>query len=251
MKVQIRPSAKKAGSKSPTSASRKQLESAGEAMPGGRYPIPNVDFLKRAVRSIGRTPPGKRAAVVSWIKKRASALGQPKLAANLSNAADYALNLANQKDADAIELAGAPGGSGDTLPQGGTKKETVDFKNLKTKDFQSKVKKTALKTKSGKMNYAKLRAQGYDKKTSKAAALKHEQGLINSEMSNPQGALNLANFDTDDVQGKLGLKSPGSLKVYAKARKKGLPHNVALQAAKHTDKKAKDSGMANANAPKA
>ena len=254
MKVQIRPSAKKVGSKSPTSASRKQLEGAGQAMPGGRYPIPNVDFLKRAIRSIGRTPPGKRAAVVSWIKKRASALGQPKLAANLSNAADYALNLAKQRDA--IELAGAGTGGGDTLPQRGTKKQKVNFSDAKDKGVQSKVKGATLKTKNGKFNYAKLRAQGYDKKTSKAAALKHEQGLITGEMSNGTGGRgqvtwSFANFDMPDVQNKLGLKSPAALKVYAKSRKKGLPHGIALKAAKFTDKKAKTSGMGNANDPKA
>src|ERR1700734_4142562 len=126
MKVQIRPSAKKVGSKSPTSASRKQLEGAGQAMPGGRYPIPNVDFLKRAIRSIGRTPPGKRAAVVSWIKKRASALGQP---------------------------------------QRGTKKQKVNFSDAKDKGVQSKVKGPPLKHKNCKFNYAKLRTQGYDPKT--------------------------------------------------------------------------------------
>ena len=250
MKVQIRPSAKKSGSKSPTSASRKQLQGKGQAMPGGRYPIPNVDFLKRAIRSIGRTPADKRPAVLAWIKKRAAALGQSQLAANLANAADYALELANQKDA--LELSGAFAGGGESLPQRGTKKQKVRFNNLNNKHVRSTVKGSTLKTKEGKLNYAKLRAQGYDKNTAKSAAMKHEQGFINGELSNKHASdVNLANFDSDDVQNKLGLRNPASLKVYAKGRKKGLPHHIALQAAKITDKKAKVTGMGNANAPKA
>lgn len=172
MKIQIRPSAKKNGSKSPTTASRKELTASKQAMPGGRYPIPNVDFLKRAIRSIGRTPPDKRPAVVAWIKKRAAALGQAQLAANLSNAADKAL-----------ELAGAPA-CGDTMPMNGTKKEKTSLNTKNTAQMQSKIKGGALKTKSGKIAYAKLRAQGYSHELSKKAALKHEQGLLSGEMTN-------------------------------------------------------------------
>lgn len=239
MKIQIRPSAKAAGSKSPTTASRKALQGKGQAMPGGRYPIPNVDFLKRAIRSIGRTPPEKRPAVVAWIKKRAAALGQSQLAANLSNAADYAL-----------ELAGNPASSGEIV-------QRKYASGAAKKPVQSKLKGKGLKTNDGKLCYAKLRAQGYDKKLALNAAMRQEQGLMIGEWSNSEhldGTLEFAfpvkggskdvEPDADDKQtpadkakGKLGLKHPDALKTYAKARKRGLPHNVAMQGAKMVDKK--------------
>lgn len=262
MKIQLRPGAKKTGSKSPTTASRKALAGAGQAMPGGRYPIPNVDFLKRAVRSIGRTPPGQRPAVVAWIKKRASALGQPKLAANLSNAADAALELANRQDA--IELAGALTGGGDVVPQGKIKTGSGAVKV----PVQSKVKGTTLKTKEGKVAYAKLRAQGYPPAMCKKAAMLHEQGLVSGEWSNtgteavelafkpftkktataaPAGdtpGSKDADGDSDNdssanvkAKAKLGLQNHQALQAYAKSRKKGLPHSVAIQAAKLVDRK--------------
>lgn len=172
IKIKLRPAAKAAGSKSPTTASRKALAGAGQAMPGGRYPIPNVDFLKRAIRSIGRTPPDKRAAVVAWIKKRAAALGQPKLAANLSNLADQALELANARDA--LELAGAATGGGDVEPMGNTRKEAV----------QSKPGPGGLKSAKGKGIYAKLRKRGLPHSVALKAAKKAEAGLNVDEMSN-------------------------------------------------------------------
>lgn len=249
-------------SKAPNTATRKKLESKGQAMPGGRYPIPNLDFLKRAIRSIGRTPPAQRPAVVAWIKKRAAALGQPKLAANLSNQADRAL-----------ELAGAGGGGGDFLPYGNTKKQKVNLKNLKSPvqkngsgadklSPQSKLKAGGLKTKEGQLSYAKLRAQGYPHKIAITAAKKHEQGLVSGEWSNdhidnalelaggpkfgspqwdakynikPKGKSVPASGSTAPVS-KLGLKTPKAIQVYAKSRKKGLPHAIALKAAKMCDK---------------
>lgn len=281
--IKIRPAAKAAGSKSPTSATRKALEGKGQAMPGGRYPIPNLDFLKRAVRSIGRTPAAQRPAVVAWIKKRAQALGAPQLAANLSNAADYALELANSLDA--VELSGAAAGSGEVQPQGGTKRKRVNLNSLKmpkqvngsgaSKKPPKSRPSGPLKTKEGKLNYAKLRAQGYDKNTALQAAKTHEQGMISGEWSNDHidGTLELAGgikfgspqWDakygikrftkgggktpavTGNSSKKLGLKSDKALQVYAKARKKGLPHPVALQAAKKCDAQAAEM----AGSPKA
>lgn len=38
------------------------------------FPIPNTDFLKRAIQSIGRAPEGKRASVKAHIIARAKAL---------------------------------------------------------------------------------------------------------------------------------------------------------------------------------
>jgi hypothetical protein len=54
---------------------REGLADEGMAMPDGSFPIPDKDALKRAVQSIGRTKPGRRAAVMAHIKRRAKALG--------------------------------------------------------------------------------------------------------------------------------------------------------------------------------
>lgn len=66
----LRPGAKKNGSKSPTSASRKALAKSGDALPDGSFPVPTPDFARRALNSMGRVPPAKRAAVKSLIKKK-------------------------------------------------------------------------------------------------------------------------------------------------------------------------------------
>lgn len=199
MSIRIRPSARKTGSKSPTTASRKALTAKKQAMPGGRYPIPNIDFLKRAIRSIGRTPPDKRPAVVSWIKRRAAALGRTDLVQNLSN------------ELKAIELAGAIPVTSNTAVSGA----------------QSKL---GLKSKKGTATYAGLRKKGIKHGNALKAAKKAEQDL---DFANP-----VANAPA--VPNKFGLKNPKSTKVYAKARKRGLPHNIALKAARLHDKKNAD-----------
>lgn len=62
-------------SKDPTSAHMRRLYArTGVAMPDGSFPIPNKDYLGRAIGSIGRTPAHKRPAVKSHIRKRARAL---------------------------------------------------------------------------------------------------------------------------------------------------------------------------------
>lgn len=250
MAIQIRPSAKKSGSKSPTTASRKALQSKGQAMSGGRYPIPNVDFLQRAIKSIGRTPPGKRAAVVAWIKKRAAALGRTDLVQNLSN------------ELKAIELAGALASTGAMItPAGGS--------GASKKPPKTKVAGGVIKTPKGKAIFAKLCKQGFPPALAKKAALKAEQGMEVSEMSNPFKApkgdtpgKTDADGDDDgdtgaDVQAKkkLGLKNNQALKAYAAARKKKLPHALAIKAAKLADRKLGDpkarAAKENASSPKA
>jgi hypothetical protein len=98
--IKLRPGAKKDGSKSPTSATRKALAKQGEAMSDGSFPTPNVDFLHRAVRSIGRAPASKRPALKAYLRKRAKALGQTQLLQRPS------LQLSND-DIDMLEFAGA------------------------------------------------------------------------------------------------------------------------------------------------
>lgn len=99
---------------SPTSAAgRRGLAKKHQAMPGGRYPIPNVGFLKKAMRAIGRTPASKRPAVRAFIKRRASALGATNLlkspAWSMSNEQLVGLTsieLSRMLDSD-LRLAGA------------------------------------------------------------------------------------------------------------------------------------------------
>jgi hypothetical protein len=56
-------------------AGRRKLAAADQALPDGTDPIPNLAYLKKAIRSIGRVAPGKRAAVKALIIKRARQLG--------------------------------------------------------------------------------------------------------------------------------------------------------------------------------
>lgn len=87
------------------SAGRKKLAAKGQALPAedGKppsFPIPDVDYLKRAIRSVGRAPASKRPALKALIVKRArqlKATGAPGVkgtwpfqAANDSEAVDLA-----------------------------------------------------------------------------------------------------------------------------------------------------------------
>ena len=58
-----------------TAAGRKALAAKDQALPDGTDPIPNLDYLRRAIRSIGRVDPAKRPAVKALIIKRARELG--------------------------------------------------------------------------------------------------------------------------------------------------------------------------------
>ena len=54
---------------------RKNWAASGVALPDGSFPIPNTDYLKRALKAIGRAAKGKVDKVKAHIKKRAKALG--------------------------------------------------------------------------------------------------------------------------------------------------------------------------------
>lgn len=56
-------------------AGRKKLAAKGQALPGGSDPIPDVAYLKKAIRSVGRLDPAKRPALKALIRKRAGELG--------------------------------------------------------------------------------------------------------------------------------------------------------------------------------
>jgi len=79
-------------------ASRKMLAAKGQALPGGQDPIPNLDYLKRAIRSVGRLDPSKRPALKALIRKRARELGALK-------AKGVAGTWAFANDSEAIEMA--------------------------------------------------------------------------------------------------------------------------------------------------
>ena len=66
-----------------TTAGRKSLGSQGKALPsksGGapRYPIPNVAYLKKAIRAVGRGS-GDHSVIRRYIMRRARALGASNL----------------------------------------------------------------------------------------------------------------------------------------------------------------------------
>jgi hypothetical protein len=66
-----------------TTEGREKLASQGKAMPsksGGapRFPIPNVEYLKKAIRAVGRAK-GDHAVVRRYIMRRARELGATNL----------------------------------------------------------------------------------------------------------------------------------------------------------------------------
>jgi hypothetical protein len=145
-------------------------------MPDDSFPVPNLDFLKRAIQSLGRTAAAKRPSVVAFLRKRAKALGATALlkkgALAMSNEDLMNDELLLAGINEAIELAGA-------LPTFAPATSSSDGPRV-------------------------------------------------------------------SAQAKLGLKSGKAVGVYAKLRKKGIPHSAAHAAAKKVD-----SGYGMSNSPKA
>lgn len=187
MKIKLRPSAKKNGSKSPTTATRKALSAKGQALPDNSFPVPNVDFLMRAIRSLGRTAPEKRPTVIAFLRKRARALGRPDLLAK------GALAMSHEEYASLLELAGDLATT-DAFVPGKKKGKSMKKGNAATPETGGAAEKnpavTAAKTKLGLKSakgcamYAKLRKKGFPHSMAKKAAAKMEQGMNVSEMSN-------------------------------------------------------------------
>jgi hypothetical protein len=85
-------------------AGRKKLAAAGQALSDGTAPIPNVAYLKKAIRAKGRVDPSKWPALKALIVKRARQLK----ATNAPGVkGTWAFQAAN--DGDAIELVGPKG----------------------------------------------------------------------------------------------------------------------------------------------
>lgn len=55
-------------------AGRRKLAAQGAALPDGSFPIPDVPYLKKAIKAVGRAPASKRPALKALIRKRASEL---------------------------------------------------------------------------------------------------------------------------------------------------------------------------------
>ncbi len=55
-------------------AGRKALAAKGQALADGSEPVPDVAYLKKAIRSVGRLDPSKRPALAALIRKRAREL---------------------------------------------------------------------------------------------------------------------------------------------------------------------------------
>src|SRR5690348_7226619 len=61
---------------SPTSTvGRKALAKKGQTAYGDSYPVPNVAYLKKALKAVGRVASGKRAKLGAFLRKRARELG--------------------------------------------------------------------------------------------------------------------------------------------------------------------------------
>ena len=61
-------------------AGRRKLAAKGQALPAAdgqapSFPIPDVAYLKKAIRSVGRAPAARRPALKALIRKRAKELG--------------------------------------------------------------------------------------------------------------------------------------------------------------------------------
>jgi hypothetical protein len=61
-------------------AGRKKLAKEHKALPDGSFPIPNTDYLHKAIQAVGRAAPGKRPALAKLIRKRAKQLGSAGMA---------------------------------------------------------------------------------------------------------------------------------------------------------------------------
>jgi hypothetical protein len=81
-------------------AARKKLAAAGQALPDGSFPVPTVDYLKRAIRSVGRAPASKRPALAALIRKRAK-----ELKATSAPGVKGTWAFQGASDTEAIELA--------------------------------------------------------------------------------------------------------------------------------------------------
>lgn len=156
-------------------AGRQRLAKQKKALPDGSFPIPNVSYLGKAIRAVGRAAPGKRPALAALIRKRAKQLGSAGMAKLKGSWADPKKNTkemaralydqlielsftpedARQSVAEtvtafrSVELAAPVVGSGDgpqvtTLASGGSgsKKLSKDSVNFRESDSSKRCCRT-------------------------------------------------------------------------------------------------------------
>jgi hypothetical protein len=87
---------------------REEWRKKGVTLPDGSYPIPNVQFLRKAMQSFGRCPPSKREALRRHIQKRARELG-----VDISDSAIVAASAAGISNVDFAILSLAIGDDDD------------------------------------------------------------------------------------------------------------------------------------------
>lgn len=92
-------------------AGRRKLAKKRQALPDGSFPMPNVSYLKKAIRAVGRAAPGKRPALAALIRKRARQLGPAGMSVLQGSWADNsrgARAMANALYDQFIELSYTP-----------------------------------------------------------------------------------------------------------------------------------------------
>lgn len=92
-------------------AGRRRLAKAKKALPDGSFPIPNVSYLGKAIRAVGRAAPGKRPALARLIRKRAHELGSAgmaKLKGSWADSTQSTKAMANALNAQLIECGYTP-----------------------------------------------------------------------------------------------------------------------------------------------
>lgn len=99
---------------------RRKLARRGHALPDGSYPISNVDDLKNAIKSYGRSKPSDRAKVRKHIMKRARSLKQKDLIpekwlAMSASALEFSSQVETLRARVASATAGAEAGRGKEL----------------------------------------------------------------------------------------------------------------------------------------
>lgn len=246
-------------------AGRKKLAAAGNALPDGSEPIPDLDYLKKAIRSVGRLDPSKRPALKVLIIKRAREL-------NALNAPGVKGTWAFQgsNDGEAINLATA------TMARMPVIRGAADVQMGRTAPgvisvmHKSSGMKVGVITPKG-VGYGGKHADGTDTPASgsqqgamagliayhnRIAALKNAKARDAAQApsgiaavrgyAGDRAAVDLASVpsvtsgdgprvttmaDGASPAAKLGL-APEAAKVYAKLRKKGMSHGASLAFAK-------------------
>lgn len=92
-------------------AGRRRLAKKKQALSDGSFPIPNVAYLEKAIRAVGRAAPGKRPALAALIRKRARQLGSAGMAKLKGSWADNTQStkaMANALYGQLIELGFSP-----------------------------------------------------------------------------------------------------------------------------------------------